>query len=179
MEVSKNIKNLILYICKIYNNYIYTLIIYLFIGNSDGDIFNECDIGLNLNNSKLNLPKEQINLPDSNLKTFTCFVADDAFKLSKRMMKPYSSKNLTHKQKIFNYRLSRARRTVESAFGIFSNKWRIFHTAISMLPETADLIVTASVCLHNYVLKEEQRSGDKMYSRESISNNNANQVKIK
>lgn len=94
-------------------------------------------------------------------------------------MKPYSSKNLTHKQKIFNYRLSRARRTVESAFGIFSNKWRIFHTAISMLPETADLIVTASVCLHNYVLKEEQCSGDKMYSRESISNNNANQVKIK
>ncbi|CAL1678204.1 unnamed protein product [Lasius platythorax] len=48
-------------------------------------------------------------------------------------------------------------------------------TAISMLPETADLIVTASVCLHNYVLKEEQRSGHKMYSQEPISNNNTNQ----
>lgn len=84
---------------------------------------------------------------------------------------------MTYKQKICNYRLSRARKTVESAFGIFSNKWRIFHTAISMLPETADLIVTASVCLHNYVLKEEQRSGYKMYSEEPISN--ANQVDIK
>lgn len=106
-------------------------------------------------NNRLNLPKDPIYLPDSNFKTSIYFVVDDAFKLSKRIMKPYSSKNLTYKQKIFNYRLSRARRTVESAFGIFANKWRIFHTAISMLPETADLIVTASVCLHNYILKEE------------------------
>ncbi|XP_011645398.1 uncharacterized protein LOC105432327 isoform X2 [Pogonomyrmex barbatus] len=144
-------------------------------GNSDGGIFNECDIGINLKNNQLNLPEESINLPDSDIKTHTYFVADDAFKLSKRIMKPYSSKNLIYKQKIFNYRLSRARRTVESAFGIFSNKWRIFHTAISMLPETADLIVTASVCLHNYVLKEEQRSVHKMYSQEEIPNNNTNQ----
>lgn len=155
------------------------MIIYLFIGNSDGGIFNECEIGINLNNNGLNLTEEQKNLPGSNLKTYTYFVADDAFKLSKNIMKPYSSKDLTYKQKIFNYRISRARRTVESAFGIFSQKWRIFQTAISMLPETADLIVTASVCLHNYVLKEEQHSGYKMYSQQPISNNNADQVKIK
>lgn len=104
-------------------------------------------------------------------------MADDAFKLSKRIMKPYSNKNLTYKQKIWNYRLSRARRTVESAFGIFANKWRIFHTAISMLPETADIIVTASICLHNYILKEEQRSGSKLYSQEpNFNDNDDNQV---
>lgn len=101
-----------------------------------------------------------------------------AFKLSKRIMKSYSSKNLTYEQKIFNYRLSRARRTVESAFGIFSNKWRIFQTAISILPETADLIVIASVCLHNYILKEEQRSRYKMYNQEPISNYNQVDIKI-
>ncbi|XP_077277495.1 uncharacterized protein LOC143905778 [Temnothorax americanus] len=144
-------------------------------GNSDGGIFNDCNIGTDLNNNMLNLPNEQINLPNSNLKTYTYFVADDAFKLSKRIMKPYSSKNLMYKQRIFNYRLSRARRTVESAFGIFSNKWRIFHTAISMLPETADLIVTASVCLHNYVLKEEQQNGHKMYSQEPSFKDNTNE----
>lgn len=144
-------------------------------GNSDGGIFNECEIGTNLNNNGLNLPEEKINLPGSNLKTYIYFVADDAFKLSKNIMKPYSSKDLTYKQKICNYRLSRARRTVESAFGIFSQKWRIFQTAISILPETADLIVTASVCLHNYILKEKQRSGYKMYSQQPVSNNNANQ----
>jgi len=49
-----------------------------------------------------------------------------------------------------------------------------------MLPETADLIVIASVCLHNYVLKEGQQSGYKMYSLEpEVSNNNAKKVKIK
>lgn len=164
-------KNSILHICTI---------IYLFLGNSDGGIFNECDIGIKLNNNQLNLSEESINLPGSNLKTCTYFVADDAFKLSMRIMKPYSSRNLEYKQKVFNYRLSRARRTVENAFGIFSNKWRIFQTAISMLPETADLIVTASVCLHNYVLKEEQRNGYKMYSQDSDQiSNNGNQVKIK
>jgi len=161
---------------RVLHIYAYT-IIYLFIGNSDGGIFNECDIGINVNNNQLNLSKEEINLPGSNLKTYIYFVADDAFKLLKRIMKPYSSKNLNYNQKILNYRLSRARRTVESAFGIYSNKWRIFQTAISMLPETADLIVTASVCLHNYVLKEEQRNGYKIYSQEEISNNNVNQVK--
>lgn len=35
-----------------------------------------------------------------------------------------------------------------------------------MLPETADLITTASVCLHNYVMYEEQRDGSKKYSEE-------------
>jgi len=88
-------------------------------GNSDGGIFNECDIGVNLNNNRLNLPEESINLPGSDLKTCTYFVADDAFKLSRRIMKPYSSKNLIYKQKVFNYRFSRARGTVEEAFGIF------------------------------------------------------------
>lgn len=123
------------------------------------------------------MPKGTANLPGSNLKTFGYFVADDAFRLSNRIMKPYSGKNLSDKKKICNYRFSRARRTVESAFGILANKWRIFHTAMCILPETANVVVTASVCLHNYVLKEEQRSGYKFYSNEIISDNNINEVK--
>lgn len=35
-----------------------------------------------------------------------------------------------------------------------------------MLPETADFIITASVCLHNYVMYEEQKDGLKKYSEE-------------
>lgn len=122
------------------------------------------------------MPKEAINLPNSNIKTFIFFLADDAFKLSNRIMKPYSGKNLSDKQQICNYRISRARRTVESAFGIFANKWRIFHTAICMLPETANIIVAASVCLHNYILKEEQQSEYKFYSKEVITKSDRSQV---
>lgn len=123
------------------------------------------------------MSKGTVNLPNSNLKTFEFFIADDAFALSNRIMKSYSGKNLSNKQKIWNYRFSRARRTVESAFGIYANKWRIFHTTICMLPETANIIVTASVCLHNYVLKEEQRNGYKYYSKEIIPESDINQVR--
>ena len=135
-------------------------------GNSDGGIFEFSSIGKNLNNNALNLPTSFAYLSGSNISMPGFFIADAAFPLCTRIMKPYSGKYLTKKQKIFNYRLSRARRTVESAFGIYANRWRVFHTAISMVPETADLITTASVCLHNYIMYEEQRDGLKKYSEE-------------
>lgn len=44
------------------------------------------------------------------------FVGDDAFSLATYLMKPYSiHEGLEHKQKICNYRLSRACRIVENA----------------------------------------------------------------
>lgn len=38
------------------------------------------------------------------------FVGDEAFSISNNVMRPYSGKHLSVKQKVFNYRLSRARR---------------------------------------------------------------------
>jgi len=144
-------------------------------GNSDGGIFNDSLIGENLKNENLNLPKGIFKLPGSEIYTSTFLLADDAFSLNTRIMKPYTGKNLDEKQKICNYRFSRARRTVESAFGIFSNRWRIFRQSICMLPKTADIITTASLCLHNFVMFEEERYNLKSYSSNQFLENDANE----
>ena len=52
-------------------------------------------------------------------------VGDDIFPLKPWLMKPYPGKNLDQYQRIYNYRLSRVRRTIENAFGILVAKWRI------------------------------------------------------
>ena len=79
------------------------------------------------------------------------FVGDDAFALGEHMMKPFPSKELTAAQRIFNYRLSRARRVVENTFGILSTRFRILRREIDMEPEGARDVVLACVALHNFI----------------------------
>lgn len=79
------------------------------------------------------------------------FVGDEAFGLSTNMLRPYAGKCLPVHKRIFNYRLSRARRHVECAFGILSNKWRIFHRPLDVDVELAINIVKCCCVLHNFV----------------------------
>ena len=76
-------------------------------------------------------------------------VADDAFPLKEYIQKPYSQIGLTKEKRIFNYRLSRARRIVENTFGILANRFHVFMTPIPLAPEKVEKIVLACCCLHN------------------------------
>jgi len=55
------------------------------------------------------------------------------------------------KKSIFNYGLSRARRVVENAFGILSQKFQIYQRTLQSLLENADNIIFATCILHNYL----------------------------
>jgi len=51
--------------------------------------------------------------------------------------------------KVYNYRLTRARRNVECAFGTVCNTWRIFHRATDVCPDFCDGIVKTCCILHS------------------------------
>lgn len=68
--------------------------------------------------------------------------------MTTKMMKPYPHRNLEKEKRIFNYRLSRARRVVENAFGILAHRWRVFLTTIKLSPDkVTDIILAACRCL--------------------------------
>jgi len=117
--------------------------------HSDGGVFANSKFGKKLMENSLNIP------PPDNIDTGEvfpyCMVADAAFPLKPSIMRPYPGKSLSREDKIFNYRLSRARRVIENTFGIMSSKWRIFRRPLIAHPDKAALITKATCCLHNYL----------------------------
>ena len=81
-------------------------------------------------------------------------VGDDAFRLSPFLLKPYPGTSLTRKQRIYNYRICRAHRIVENAFGIMANRFRLLLRSIEFHGDTQQDIVMACCVLHNYLRKE-------------------------
>jgi hypothetical protein len=115
---------------------------------SDCAVFNSSELKDALDDGTLGLlPAEPLPGDDRPMPYF--LVGDDAFALSTYMMKPFAHKRQTVDERIFNYRLSRARRIVENAFGILSNRFRVMLSTIHMEPEVVTDLVMACVCLHN------------------------------
>ncbi|KAL4142959.1 hypothetical protein QTP88_005347 [Uroleucon formosanum] len=76
-----------------------------------------------------------------------------AFSLQTYLMKPYSQHDLTSKRRIFNYRLLRARRVVENAFGILASRFGVFQKPINLEPDKASTITLACCYLHNFLIE--------------------------
>uniref|UniRef100_A0A8C5N0E5 DDE Tnp4 domain-containing protein n=1 Tax=Leptobrachium leishanense TaxID=445787 RepID=A0A8C5N0E5_9ANUR len=131
-------------------NYCFT---YLDIGSygssSDAAVFAHSEFGQMLN-PELDLPANT-TLPGTADPMPFVFVGDEAFALAEHLMRPYSNRGLSVEKRVFNYRLTRARRVVECAFGILSNKWGILHRPINLKLENAISVVKAVCVLHNFV----------------------------
>ena len=107
---------------------------------SDGGVLGNTTFGKALVNKLLQIP-EPGALPNSEKKLPFVFVGDDAFALRENFMKPYGQTGLTGEQRIFNYRLSRARRVVENSFGILVSRFGVLQRPIALSPRKAQTIV--------------------------------------
>lgn len=117
---------------------------------ADGGVFRNSSLSTALENNALNIPHPE-PLPDESVLLPYMIVADDAFPLKNYIQKPYSQVGLTKEKRIYNYRLSRARRIAENAFGILANRFRIFMLPIPLVPEKVEVIVMACCTLHNFL----------------------------
>ncbi|XP_044744271.1 uncharacterized protein LOC123306367 [Coccinella septempunctata] len=120
---------------------------------SDGGVFRNSKLSEILQKNSANLPKDQALLGRSKAIPFVV-VADDAFPLKTNLSKPFPMRGLSLQHRRFNYRLSRARRVVENAFGILANRFRVLLNPISLNVEKVEAICLACVCLHNYLLED-------------------------
>lgn len=119
---------------------------------SDGGALKHSRFSQRLHSNKLHLPPPRPLSKSPNGETLPyVFVGDDTYSLSNSMMKPYPGRAITKEQRIFNYRLSRARRVVENAFGILVATFRVYKKLIAVEPEKATSIVLATCVLHNFL----------------------------
>lgn len=129
----------------------------------DAAVWNHCSLKDELDHDLLNYPTSKLNgLP-------YCFVGDEAFALQENFMKPFPKRaSLTHKQQVFNYRISRARRVVENAFGQLVHRFRVFSRPLQLDVETAKLVVGAACSLHNFLANENPKSFEQCADRENL-----------
>lgn len=115
--------------------------------NSDGGIFAKSVLKRALENNKLDIPSDCVIL------------GDEAFPLQTYLMKPFTRRNIfTDREKIYNYRLCRARRIVENAFGILVSRFQIFKRPIALSPEKTIKLTKAACALHNWIRKTSRNS---------------------
>jgi len=87
-------------------------------------------------------------------------LGDEAYPLKTHLMKPFARKDLACAERVFNYRLSRARRCVECAFGILTAKWRLLKKVIETNVNKAERTVRCICLLHNVIIDLEGTTHD-------------------
>lgn len=78
---------------------------------NDGGTFADSNVYQRLEANNLGIPQNE-NIPSTDISAPFVLLGDDAYPLKRYLLKPYSRQRLTVEERVFNYRLSRARRCV-------------------------------------------------------------------
>jgi hypothetical protein len=109
------------------SNYYFT---YVDIGScgrcSDSAVFKNSILHKRLMENALNIPGEKPLTNTENPQLPHVLGEDEGFGISSKLLRPFGEKNLTVKKKVFNYRLTRARRYIECTFGILAKNGEYF-----------------------------------------------------
>ena len=148
----KSFSSLVLAMCD--SNYKF---IYVDIGSAgregDSSVFKESKLFKSLEDGSLHIPPP-CPTPGSQVELPHVIVGDEAFPMKPYLMRPYPGRGreiLPYSQKVYNYRLSRARRVIENAFGILVARWRIFRSAMHADIQNCEVYIRAALVLHNYL----------------------------
>ena len=145
---------------------------------SDGSVFSSSHLGIAINDGTLNLPSPRRLDYNSNKLYPYVFVGDDAFPMKPCLLKPNPGQQLSMEERVFNYRLSRARRIVENAFGIATARFRVFRRPICAHVDTANAVTKAIVVLHNYLMKRTDHSNNFPYYQKELVDRETNDGEI-
>ncbi|XP_037773132.1 putative nuclease HARBI1 [Penaeus monodon] len=120
---------------------------------SDGGVWNNSDLCRRIANNTAGLPTDKHVLGSDRILPYV-FVADDAFQLQRHILKPFHTKTKHDRKEFFLIDFPRAKRTVENASGILTNRFRVFLTPISLSPGKIEKVVLACTALHNYLRRD-------------------------
>ena len=118
---------------------------------SDGGVWNKCGLSKALESQELSIQNPRY-VPGGLQRIPFVLIGDHAFALETHMMKPYPQQSLTIERRVYNYIHSRVRRISESLFGILENRWRIYHTVMSLEPAAVESVILATLALHNMLM---------------------------
>lgn len=122
---------------------------------SDGGIFKHGSLGAICKSEYFPPPEKVGKTGVSDIPYF--ILGDEAFALDQNLMKPYPHRTAIGDEKIFNYRLSRARRIVENAFGILCARFRVLLRTMELDVSNAMQVVRACLVLHNFLMTKKGR----------------------
>lgn len=135
----------------------------------DAGVYQDSSIATALKKITIGMPADT-SLPGRTAEIPFFNVCDDAFPLKPYLMKPYPFSKVMNslydeteeeerrKQRIFDYRLSRARRISENVFGILASRFRVFQSAMLLSPDKATRVTLAAIALHNFLVTKRDQA---------------------